>query len=307
MKRTLIYILTFITFSAYSQNYKIESNFKTGKTYQYTIKRSKIDSREPLSENFALVTEIKARFTKQDKGLKCVWKYGKTKAVGPEKLISQIGPEHNELYNIYRDFEIEILFDPNLGEIELLNYEEMKQNIQNSLLKVYNNKMTKIDSATMVLINQQLEPTYSTPEKLLSTYFPEIDLYFSLYSQEFTEGMAITSEYFYPNYFGGDSLPVVSEITVDSKDADILIIKNEEKTNQEEVNRIVKEMIEEMSKLGDDPIKEEELSNVTLNFNSKYLYFYNLKLKLINKVIFKKIIEVDGITQTEITEINLMK
>ena len=305
MKRTLIYILTLVTFSACSQDYKIESDFETGKTYHYTVKRAKIDSREPMTKDLAQLTEIEATFTEQDKRLKCVWKYGETKAVGPEQLISQIGPEYNEMFNLYRGFEIEILFDPYLGGIELLNYEQMKQNIKNGLLKVYNNQMTKIDSATMVMINQQIEPTYSTPEILLSTYFPEINLYFNLYSQEFSEGIGVKSEYSYPNPFGGDPFPVVGEIAIDLKDGDILIVKNEEKANQEEVNRILKEMVERMSNLGNAPIKKEEMPDFTLNSSSKY--FYDLKQKLINKVMLEKIIEVTGITQTETLEVNLIE
>ncbi len=305
MKRTLIYIIILISFTAYSQDYKVESDFKTEKTYQLTVKRAKIDSREPMTKDLAQLTQIEATFTHQDKRLKCIWKYGETKAVGPEQLISQIGPEYNEMINLYQGFEIEVLFDPNLGGIKLLNYAQMKEIIKNGFLKVFSNKMTKIDSATMVLINQQLEPTYSTSEILLSTYFPEIELYFNLYSQSFTKGIGVKSEYSYPNPFGGESFPVVSEIGIDSKEGNVLVIKNTETANQEEVNRILKEMVENMSKLGDSPIKKEEMPDFTLNSNSKY--FYNLNLKLINKVMLEKIIEASGITQTEILEVNLIE
>lgn len=311
MKKILICILTLVTFSAYSQTYKIESNFETGKTYLFTVKRAKIDSREPMTKDLAQLTEVEATFTEQDKRLKCVWKYGATKAVGPEQLISQIGPEYNEMANLYRGFEIVVLFDPYLGGIELLNYEQMKQNIKNGLLKVHNSEITKIDSTTKSLINQLIEPTYSTPEILLSTYFPEIGLYFNLYAQSFTDGIGVKYEYSYPNPFGGDPLPVVGEIAIDSKDGDVLIIKEEEKLNQEVVNRILKEMVERMSSLGTAPIKKEkmpempEMSEFTLNLNSKS--FYNLELKLISKVMFEKIIEVTGITHTETLEINLIE
>ena len=115
MKKTLIYILTLISFSAYSQDYKIDSDFETGKTYHFTVKRAKVDSREPMTKDLAQLTEIEATFTQQDKRLKCIWKYGETKAVGPEQLISQIGPEYNEMFNLYRGFEIEVLFDPYLA------------------------------------------------------------------------------------------------------------------------------------------------------------------------------------------------
>ena len=305
MKRIFIYILTLIAFTAFSQDYKIESEFETGKPYQFEVKRSKFDSRDPMTKDLAQLTQIEATFTQQDTMLKCVWKYGETKAVGPEHIISQIGSANNELFNIYRGIEIEILFNPHLGGIELLNYEEMKQNIKNGLLKVYKNQMTKIDSATMAFINQQIEPTYSTPDLLLSTYFPEIGLYFNLYSQSFSEGDKIKSLGSYPNPFGGDPFPVVSEIGIESKEENVLLIKNEESANQEEVNRIIKEFVARMSSLGNSPVKKEDIPDFTLNSVSKC--HYDLNLKLINKVMYERVIEISEIKQIETLEVILIK
>jgi hypothetical protein len=75
-----------------------------------------------MTKDLAQLTQIEATFTHQNKRLKCIWKYGETKAVGSEQLISQIGPEYNEMINLYQGFEIEVLFDPYLGGIKLLNY-----------------------------------------------------------------------------------------------------------------------------------------------------------------------------------------
>ncbi|MDD4210163.1 MAG: hypothetical protein PHI52_07500 [Bacteroidales bacterium] len=305
MKRTLIYFLILISFTTYGQNFKIESNFKTEKTYKFTVKRAKIDSKKAIIKDLAQLTQIEAVFTQSGTLLKCVWKYGDTKVVGPKDIISQIGPEYNELFNIYKGIEIEVLFDPNNGGIELLNYNKMKENIKNGLLKIYKNQMTKIDSATMAIINQQLEPTYSSPEILISTYFPEIALYFNLYSQNLITGISIESEYFYPNPFGGEAFPIIGEIKIDSQIKKLLIIKNREQAKQEEVNRIIKDMIEEMSKQGDSPIKKEEIPNFTVN--SESYYYYDIKKKIINKVKLEKKIEISGITQTEILEVNLIK
>lgn len=303
MKKTLICILTLLSFTACSQDFKIESDFKTDKTYHFTIKRAKVDPSNPLPKDLAQLTQVEATFTQKDKRLKCVWKYGETKAVGLENVITQIGPEYNELLNIYRGIEIEVLFDPYIGGIELLNYVKMKENIKNGLLKVYNNPKTKIDSATMALINQQLEPTYSSPGILLSTYFPEIELYFNLYSLNFTKGIVVKSEYYYPNPFGGEPFPVVGEIGIDSKVGNVLVVKNVEHANQKEVNRILKDMVEKMSKLGDSPINKEEIPDFTLDIESTY--FYDLNNKLINKVQLEKKIEASGITQTNILEVKL--
>jgi len=305
MKTIMIFFLALRSLTVCSQDYNIESHFKTEKTYHFTVKRAKIDSREPMSKDLAQLTQIEASFTQHDKFMKCVWKYGETKATGSEYLISRVGPEYNELINIYRGFEIEVLFDPYYGGIELLNYEKMKENIKDGLLKIYNNQITTIDSATMVLLNQQLEPTYSTPEMLLSIYFPEITLYFSLYSRIFTKGVGIKSEYSYPNPFGGEAFPIIGKMSIDSANSNTLIIKNKEEAKQEEVNRILKNTLEKMSMLGTAPIDKEEMPDFTLI--SESYFYYDIQNKIINKVLLEKRIEVSGITQTEILEINLIE
>ena len=144
-----------------------------------------------------------------------------------------------------------------------------------------------------------------SPEILISTYFPEIALYFNLYSQNLITGISIESEYFYPNPFGGEAFPIIGEIKIDSQTKKLLIIKNIEQAKQEEVNRIIKDMLEEMSKQGDSPIKKEEMPNFTVN--SESYYYYDIKKKIINKVRLEKKIEISGITQTEILEVNLIK
>ena len=211
MKHTLNFLFALIVLTACGQNFNIENNFESGKSYDFTVKRAKIDSRDPMSKELAQLTEVTAIFERQDSSLNCTWKYGESIAVGPEHLINQIDAATKELFNIYKGIEIEFSLNPTHGGIELLNYDQMKNNIKIGLLKVYKNQMTKIDSATMVLINKQIEPTYSTPELLLSSYFPEVELYFNIYSQNIIEGETVESEYSYPNPFGGDPFPVVGK------------------------------------------------------------------------------------------------
>lgn len=305
MKNALFYFIILFSTNVCGQDYKIECNFDSNKVYHFTVKRAKFDSREPITKELATLTQVEAIFTQMDKGLKCIWKYGETKVIGTDSIISQIGSQYSDMVNIYRGIEIEVLFDPNLGGIELLNFAKMKENIKNGLLKVYEDQNTIIDSATMVLINQQLEPTYSYPDVLLLTYFPEITLYFNFYGQNFSKGFTIRSEYTYPNSFGGDPLPVVSEMVIDSKEDDILVVKNVEKLNQEEANRIIKETIEKLSKLGNSPLKQEEIPDFRI-YSEAYCY-YNIRTKMIQKVKKAKIIVIAGVNQTELLEIKEIK
>lgn len=305
MKKTLFFLLIIFSISACSQDYKIESNFTIDKVYHFTVKRAKIDSREPMSKDLATLTQIEATFTQFDSLLKCNWKYGDTKTTGPENIISQLGPEYNNMLNLYKGIEIEILFDPNRGGIELLNFKKMQDNIGNSFINLYNDPLTKMDSGAMALVIEQLIPTYSTPEMLLSSYFPEIQVYFSMYGQTYSRRSINKSEFTYPNPFGGESFPVVYESKIDSKKKNFMAIKTVQQTNNDDVNRIIKETIEKLSKLGDSPISKDEMPNFTLNGES--YCFYRIKNKIIELTTSEKRIVVAGITQTEILEVDLIQ
>lgn len=306
MRNILVFIFMISSFSAFSQTYQIEGKFKTDSIYQLTIKRAKISSKQAFSKDLAQLTQIKANFTFISKEkVKCVWKYGETKPTGPEKMISQIGKEYIELLNLYKDFEIELSLDSQTGEIKLLNYEQMKKNIVDSFIKLYANKATaKIDSLQMEQINNQLKTTYSTPELLLSTYFPEIDLYFGLYSKSFEQEAIYEYDTYYPNPFGGEEFPVAGKVRIDSKEKNVLIIKNTSEIDEQNTNRILRETLKRLSEQGKQPINESEIPSFTFNSSSKF--YYELNQKIIFKVISEKTNQASGVTQTQILEINLL-
>lgn len=288
----------------FSQEYYIENGLETRHMYRFTVEKSKIDSSDPMSKDLGLLTQVFVSFVEQSNGkIRCVWEYGETTAVGPRKLVRHIGSDFVELFNLYWGFQFELLYDPDEGTIEFLNYDEMKEKLELCFLQIYNNDVTKVDSATRVQVTQMLEPTYATPDIMLAIYFPEIALYFNMFAVTISQDEVIQMEYEYPNPFGGDPFPVIGELAVDKKRGNRLIIRFDESLIQDEANQILKEMVKEMSALGEFEVEEAEIPDFSLSVETKY--YYNLKNKVMQKITRQKVVEIDGATELEIIEINL--
>lgn len=300
MKATILLLLVLIAFTAFSQDYQIESAFESGKSYPFEVKRSKFTSANSEMEDVYLVTDVISTFSRKGPKLICSWKYGNTHVDAPQDLIRQIAPEYIEMFNIYRGFQLELLFDPIHGGIELENYEQMRKNIKTALLKIYSNAKTNISLSDLNAMEQYLESTFSTPELLMSSYFPEVLLYFQLYAQKFTDGKTIESKQFYPNPWGGKRILADSKFKVFEKNGNILNLQNEQEVNKEDLKRTFMKIRENINKVGNGT-GEYKIPAFDLSIDSDY--FYDLERKLITKIIHEKMIFIDGVEQIEYLEI----
>jgi hypothetical protein len=172
------------------------------------------------------------------------------------------------------------------------------------MLKVYRNKLTKISREEMKVVMQKLEPTYATPERLLSTYFPEILLYFELYGVKLSEGETIKSSYKSPNPFGGEAFPVNGELAITAKQDNLLKVKAKEKAVDKEVSRIIRETVVALSKGGKRPINGKDIPDFSLYVETDF--FYDLKLKLVKKVSQDKSVIYNKKSTKKILEIKLI-
>lgn len=298
-------MLTF--FEATSQTYTIEAKFKLDTVYNFTVKRAKISSQNPATKDLSQLTQITTKFTRLDENeLRFLWKYGETKAMmETTDITSQIGSDYVELINLYKNFELELSLDKQTGEIKLLNYGKMKDNLANSFTKMYANKATAdIDSTQSIQIMKQLEATYSTPSLLLATYFPEIDLYFSLYLNTLEKNAVYDYEGLYPNPFGGEAFPVKGKVVIESVEKDTLKVKDTSKIEDEDVNRILKDIFERMTEEQNRSLDKEEIP--TFTFDSVSHFHYNLNEKVVIKALSKKINKTSDVTQTQILEVSLL-
>ncbi len=301
MEKILIFILILLSYSASSQDNKIDSDFKTDITYHFTVEESEFTSGdEEETKDFSLLKYIDVSFTNVDTGIVCVWKYKEEKAVSKNKILD------NSIFSSIKGFEVEISFNPQQGEIVLLNYEKMKGDIKNYLIASYN-ILNQTGPSVIQIIENQIVETCSTPEDLLSTYFPEINLYFELYTQNIKYGVELIKEDSFPNPFkyGGEPFPIHIETIIGDSIENTIVVKKVESTKREETDSIIYEMGKSMIKPGGSPLKIESLPKFTFNIVTNY--YYDRTLKLINRITYNKVVDVNGNTESKTLELNLIK
>lgn len=303
MKRLLILISLFISLIGCAQTFKINQSFEDNTSKTFVITRAKIDSREPMSKDLAQVTEISATFENFENNIKCTWTYLDTKAVLPDSLRYQLTPEWNDLINIYKGIKIEFQINKEGKYLKLLNFKDCQRQIEEATIKMYKNKNVKIDSTMFIQLRTMLKPTYENEQILIGTYFKEIFLYFNILGETFEKGIAIEAKNFTPNPLGGEQFPVIDKIGISEVNDSILTIDNNQITVMKEFKRILKETMVQLSKQGNNPLKQDKIPD--LEITAKTSYYFNLKKNEMSKVILNKVVKVSGITQTEILEVQM--
>jgi len=305
MKQMLFCLLLLCSINSFGQSYKIEGDFKFDKKYNFTISRAEVDSRDPImTEDHEVVTQITVEFEEFEDNIKCIWTYGGTKVVGPGVIDSLVNSEHNVMINIYKGFTIEFLINQQGKYIKLLNYEELKKNIVDGFVKMFNYQRPGIDSASIASVFEIVRPTFENEEVLISTYFGDIPLYFDLFGQSFKKRVEVKSVNTYPNFYNGRLFSIQGKIKIDKKKGELLVLKKTEELIGEDAARIIREHIEMLNRNSYESIKSEEASNSTLNYET--FYYYNLDEKMFEKATLKKILRIGKITKTEILKIELM-
>jgi len=302
MRQFLIYILFLHPIIVIGQEYVIESSFTPNKTYEITVTHSILNPDDLSVSGHGMETRNHVIFLKDGKDLKCTWEYGETRPI-PDSIYRQIGQDYLDLLNIYSGIKIEFLLSQDSGNITLLNFDNLKKNVISCLLKIYKSPVTVIDSATMLIIEKQLEPKISSPDTLLMFFFPEIGLCFNQYGKKYTKGVEISSEYFQPNPLGKESFPMTSKKRADIRDESLLVLKEIVTADKEEVNRILKEMVESAPYKDNQSEKGGKIPEFDLDCETEYQY--DLKNKLIKKIVQRKNSHVDGHETVNHTVINI--
>ncbi len=301
MKKILIFIFTLLSYSVSSQNFRVESGFNTNNIYHFEVNESQYSAVNPEKKNtVSILKYIDVSFTKIDTGLACVWKYKAEKAVYNNKILG------NSRFSSFKQFEVEIYFNPQQAGIVLLNYKKLKEDI-----KVYLTDVDRILNQTLPstkqFIDDQITETCSTPEDLLSTYFPEINLYFELYSQNIKYGVELLKDDSFPNPFkyDGDPFSIQTKTIVDDTIENTMVVKKIKSTNKEETDSIIYEMAKSMIKPGGSPLNKEKLPNFTLNIETNY--YYEKTSKLIKRITYNKVVSVNGVAEVKNIEVKLIE
>lgn len=304
IKKLLLLILSISFLTSNNSNGQLKKidqvelvqNFQLGTKYQYEVQRGKIDSRQPGSENIKSATEIEFNILTENNDIKeCSWKYGLTKAIGVNP--NQIDEQSKKLMNIYQGFEVKFTID-NRGIIqEITNFEECKIYIKNTFKLIYENDSNKMTQEQYNNMMETLKASYESPEILVSTYCPELTIFFAMFGEAIKSDSAKVSKSDLPNPFGGRNFPTNVSTKIQSIKDSIALIAVNQTILSNDFNSIMKETFIELSKLSEKPFNENEIPKMNMSTNTTYNY--NFQIKSLNEVYTEKLIEVDDVKQIQ--------
>jgi len=301
MKNYLILVIIFATFTGCSQTYELDQKFVLESTYNFQIKRAKVDSNEPMTKDLATLTDVTAKFEEYKSNIKVTWEYGETKPSGPSELISQIGPEYYDLININKGILIEILITKNGKYLSLKNFADLKAQLEKKMLNMYMDENLSIDSSTMVKVLEMIRPTMETEDALIGTYFGEVFVYFNSLQETLTDEMEYSTVYPFP--LGGGDIPFNGKYKIVSDNDDILKFEYKAKGDEKELNRIMRDFIKNMAEQANDKVEDKDIPN--MSYDSESIFIYDKNKGHLSKATLNNTIKFDGGYQSQLIEITI--
>jgi hypothetical protein len=283
---------------------EITQNFEIGKKYSYEIQRGKVDSRNPDLEKVKTSTFIEfsiLAMNGEDK--ECSWKYGLTKVIGitPEMIDEQT----KKLINIYEGIEVKFAIDKNGSIKKINNYEDCILSLEKAYKIIYENPANKQTPEQIDKILSMLKSSYATPEMMVSSYFPELNLFYNLFGETINSDSIYVSRSELLNPFGGRVLPTNVTTKTDSLTDNFIIISIDQSVPSNDLNAIMKETLMEMSKSTNRSFNENEVLKMKMSICTKFNY--DRKNNLLTEVYSDKLIESNGTKQSQTLKIILKK
>ncbi len=281
-------------------NLQITQAFEIGKTYKYTIQKSKQKS-EDTTSNSPIIINVSLKILSALDSLKlCSWLYGKLTILGlSEDRYSE------DVVNIFNGNEIKFLMDSKGIFKEITNYENAKSDLENTFLR--RGKLTEVDfdEEEYKKTIEAIKFTYATPELLINSYFQEIPLLFGLFGEIVhldsvsLDSLAVTYE-IYDAFNNGIEITKVAEINKPF----IQIIR---KTifQKEALSAFFKNIGKKLSNKSSELKKVENLENGGMVIVTKFLY--NYVEKIMTEVESTKTASWDQAKYQEVTKIKLVQ
>lgn len=278
-------------------------NFEPGKRFTLDIRKGKVDSRQPGTENMRSSTSVELSIKGNAQSREAIWTYGPTVIVGgpPGKTDQQT----QNLLNLYKGVQVKFRLDEQ-GQIqELTNFEECKKQLAKGMELTFANASRTITPEEKKQMTESLKPSFVSPDVLLGTYFPELQGYFSMFGAVLLSDSVYNSPAEIPNPFGGRSFPATQRTKVEEITNAVATISVQQIIPKEDLQSIMKETFIELAKSTGKPFEESEVPKV--NFMAKSVFSYDYKNKVLKEVFTEKQIEADGVKQTQTLQVILMK
>ena len=284
-----------------AQNPVVIATFETGREHSFTVRRSRSDARTPGLEKMTQRTRVQATFTPHAEGVKAQWVYGPTDVEGASGLMGQLSKEEVALLNLYQGVNIDVLLGPGGAYLGLLNYEDLKKQVEEAFMRMYATGLAKSDRDQYNKIKAQIGMTYRTEELLLGTYFPEVPLYFGLFGDTLDASGDTEEATRCPNPFGGEEFPATRRTRVTRSDGSRLEVEVTEVPDSVESKRILVNTMRSMSRELDSPKDFNDVPELSLNYTT--LYAYSPEAKLMRRAQRKKTVTTNGTTMVETLEV----
>ncbi len=302
MMRSLYSIVTTsLVLGGCAQNPIVSAIFETGREHGFTVRRSKSDPNTPGLEKMTQRTRVQAMFTPHAEGVKAEWVYGPTDVEGASGLMEQLSKEQIALLNLYQGVNIDVLLDRGGTYLGLLNYEDLKKQVEEAFMRMYATGLAKSDVDQYNRIKAQIGMTYRTEELLLGTYFPEVPLYFGLFGDTLDTSGYSEEATRCPNPFGGEEFPATRRTRVTRSDASRLDVEVTEVPDSVESKRILVNAMRTMSRELSNPKDFNDVPELSLNYTT--LYAYSPEAKVMRRAQRKKTVTTNGTTMVETLEV----
>jgi hypothetical protein len=306
MKYVLSIIFLCLFAHLFAQTYDVIGNFKSDTTYTVQFRRAKIDSEDSLTGKVFLETEVAMSFESLEGDKVCKWEYGNTTPYY-EGVSFTVDEEYDELINAYKGMQIELLLDQNSQFIAFLNFKETKDAILKWMLEksdLLTGDSVDNSKADMEMIVSYLEPTMSSPEVLLNTYFPEVLLSFRMYGYSFEVDHDYEEIEMVQFPFSSELFPVETYYEVVENEHDITIYWDNY-FDTEDISKIIEETAEGFDVDADSIM--DMISDVDFDMDSEAEYVYDLSLEVFVYIYYEKYVYYEKSEQMLILEIDLIR
>ena len=280
----------------------IVQTFLPGTKYLFEVQRGKIDSKHPKIKDIKSSTAVEFTILLEKKGIyECAWKYGSTKVIGINPDL--IDEQTKKFMNVHQGIEVKFNVDKSGAIKEITNYDECKIYIENAFKVILENAPNKATPEQYSNMMKALKSSYATPEILVSTYCPELTVFFMLFGETIKSDTIYISKSYLPNPFGGRSFPSNVTTKVDSLKENIALISVKQTIPENDLNAIMEETFIELSKLSKKPFLKNEIPKMNMATSAVFSYDYNKKV--MKEVYSEKLIETAGNSQTQTLKVKL--
>lgn len=302
--RIIIPCFLFLNFCQSQESIQIKQKFNPEKKYNYEIIRGQVDSKKPDFQNLKSVTDVFVLTKKEEENIfHFSWSYGDSKTEGID--FNLLDEKSKKQINIYKGLTIEIRINE-LGQIlEFLNFDNLKSTLKEVMKNQYimmnsDNEVSEIEISNYLNF---FEDSISSPEILIPTYFPELNLFFSMNGEYVNTKKSSIENAEMSNPFGGPSFNSLIETKTENfKDYNYSIV-SQQTIEKDELNSKLEETFKVISKKAGKEYNNNDIPNFNTDSSTKYIF--NSKDQIISKIEYRKRISSQDTERIQLLEIKL--